>query len=198
VTRLTDEQRDLAARHVEDARAVANAYARHHPRMAPDIESAAMLGLMDAASRFDAGRGLSFRTLMTARVRGSILDMMRTETGLRRKDEPDVWPASVLAGMRSGLWQSVYGQEAGEGRGGGIYAGFEPAAPDETAELVDAADAVEAVARTLPPPLAEAVRAKYLRAFPSDKAAAASLGIGDMGLYMRLRHARRILTGAGK
>lgn len=42
-----------------------------------DIMSAAMLGLVDAASRFDPGKGILFKTFAEVRIRGAILDEVR-------------------------------------------------------------------------------------------------------------------------
>lgn len=42
-----------------------------------DIASAAMHGLVDAASRFEAGRGVLFKTFAEVRIRGSIVDEAR-------------------------------------------------------------------------------------------------------------------------
>ncbi len=42
-----------------------------------DMTSAAMMGLMDAATRFDPSRGIMFKTFAERRIRGSIYDEMR-------------------------------------------------------------------------------------------------------------------------
>jgi RNA polymerase sigma factor for flagellar operon FliA len=42
-----------------------------------DLRSAAMLGLMDAASRFDPRRGVLFKTFAEQRIRGAIFDEVR-------------------------------------------------------------------------------------------------------------------------
>ncbi len=54
-----------------------------------DIVSAAMLGLVDAASRFDPGKGVLFKTFAEVRIRGAIFDEARRldwfSRGLREK-----------------------------------------------------------------------------------------------------------------
>ncbi|MDY0267643.1 FliA/WhiG family RNA polymerase sigma factor [Trichloromonas sp.] len=54
-----------------------------------DMASAAMVGLMDAASRFDPGKGVLFKTFAEQRMRGAILDEARKmgwfSRGLRDK-----------------------------------------------------------------------------------------------------------------
>jgi RNA polymerase sigma factor for flagellar operon FliA len=42
-----------------------------------DISSAAMLGLVDAAGRFDPGLGVAFKTFAEKRMRGAVLDEVR-------------------------------------------------------------------------------------------------------------------------
>lgn len=42
-----------------------------------DMQSAAMVGLVDAANKFDPSKGVKFRTFAEYRVRGAILDEMR-------------------------------------------------------------------------------------------------------------------------
>ncbi|MCD6526705.1 MAG: FliA/WhiG family RNA polymerase sigma factor [Desulfuromonas sp.] len=42
-----------------------------------DMTSAAMMGLMDAAGRFDASRGIMFKTFAERRIRGAIYDEIR-------------------------------------------------------------------------------------------------------------------------
>lgn len=42
-----------------------------------DMTSAAMMGLVDAASRFDPSRGIMFKTFAERRIRGAIYDEMR-------------------------------------------------------------------------------------------------------------------------
>ena len=49
-----------------------------------DLISAGLFGLMDAIRRFDATRGIKFSTYCGSRVRGSILDQLRTEDWVPR------------------------------------------------------------------------------------------------------------------
>lgn len=42
-----------------------------------DMTSAAMVGLIDAANKYDPGKGAKFKTFAEYRVRGAILDEMR-------------------------------------------------------------------------------------------------------------------------
>lgn len=49
-----------------------------------DLISAGLFGLMDAIRRFDSSRGIKFSTYCGSRIRGSILDQLRTEDWVPR------------------------------------------------------------------------------------------------------------------
>ncbi len=49
-----------------------------------DLESAGAFGLMDAIRGFDLDRGIKFKTYCTTRIRGSILDMLRSQDWVPR------------------------------------------------------------------------------------------------------------------
>jgi len=49
-----------------------------------DLESAGSFGLMDAIRGFDPDRGIKFKTYCTTRIRGSILDMLRSQDWVPR------------------------------------------------------------------------------------------------------------------
>ncbi len=71
-----------------------------------DITSSAMFGLVDAANRFDAGRGVLFKTFAEQRIRGAILDEAR------RLD----WASRTLREKQSRLAEAVEGLEQRLGR----------------------------------------------------------------------------------
>jgi RNA polymerase sigma factor for flagellar operon FliA len=50
-----------------------------------DLWSAGALGLLEAAKRFDAGRGVSFETFVEHRIRGAMLDELRRMDHLPRR-----------------------------------------------------------------------------------------------------------------
>src|SRR5512146_3364277 len=50
-----------------------------------DLVQDGVLGLMDAANRFDEGRGIKFETFAERRVRGAMIDALRR----------DAWPRGV-------------------------------------------------------------------------------------------------------
>jgi len=51
-----------------------------------DLIAAGMLGLIDAADRFDASRGIPFEAYSRRRIQGAILDALRAEDHLTRRE----------------------------------------------------------------------------------------------------------------
>lgn len=49
-----------------------------------DLRSAAVIGLISAAERFDPGRGVQFKTFAEQRIRGTIMDELRAQDWLTR------------------------------------------------------------------------------------------------------------------
>lgn len=52
----------------------------------PDVDSDALLGLLKACRSFDPSRGAAFKTYLTQRVRGEVLDGLRDRGPLTRAD----------------------------------------------------------------------------------------------------------------
>jgi hypothetical protein len=67
----------LAEAHLGLARSIAARHAAKLPRLADDLESAALLGLWRAALDFDAGRGVPFRAYARLRIAGEVRDLLR-------------------------------------------------------------------------------------------------------------------------
>lgn len=57
---------------------------------ADDLTSAGVLGLIDAVDKFDPSRGVPFRNYAALRVRGSILDELRSQDWLSRPMRQDI------------------------------------------------------------------------------------------------------------
>ena len=78
--------------HLSLVRAVARRIHRQMPQHVEleDLISAGMLGLVDASSRFNERKGVTFRTFASFRIRGAILDSLRnsdwSSRELRRKE----------------------------------------------------------------------------------------------------------------
>jgi len=78
-TREHPEQDRLILDHVEVARKIALRMARRCPRWIPreDLVAAGMLGLTEAAARYDASRQEPFLSFAEKRIRGAVLDELR-------------------------------------------------------------------------------------------------------------------------
>jgi RNA polymerase sigma factor for flagellar operon FliA len=104
------------------------------PHLADDLWSAGALGLIDAAGKFETGRGVLFTTYAEHRVRGAMLDELRRMDHLPRRMREK---SDAVAHMRKRLAQE-------QGR---------PAEDAEVARAMDLtlADLAEIEATALPP-----------------------------------------------
>jgi RNA polymerase sigma factor FliA len=76
----------LVTENIHMAKRIAAMLARRlPPGLADDVQSAALLGLVEAARRFHPGRGDSFPAFAAKRVRGAILDELRRGDMLPRR-----------------------------------------------------------------------------------------------------------------
>jgi DNA-directed RNA polymerase sigma subunit (sigma70/sigma32) len=126
------------------AEAIASRYARRFPRHEADIVSAAFLGLVQAAGRFDPACGALFTTFARPRVLGAVRDALRDllPVGCRRKGSER--PENPFVSLGSpGL---------SEPSSGDLPVGWEAEAEDEVIRL----------SRGLPGQYAVAVRTYYL------------------------------------
>jgi RNA polymerase sigma factor (sigma-70 family) len=74
---LNEVQQLLAEEHMGWALDVARLFSRRHPRWELDLESAALLGLCEAARRYSPEIGVKFRTYASHRVSGAIKRAIR-------------------------------------------------------------------------------------------------------------------------
>jgi len=84
---LADHQQDRVAAGLPFVESLARRMASTMPHSIDlgDLVQDGMLGLMDAAHRFDEGRGIKFETFAERRVRGAMIDALRR----------DAWPRGV-------------------------------------------------------------------------------------------------------
>jgi RNA polymerase sigma factor for flagellar operon FliA len=85
---VRDPARDLLiAEHVDMARRIAGRVARRVPDwiQADDLVSAALIGLTEAAERFDAAQGMPFVAFAERRIRGAVLDELRRGDPMPRR-----------------------------------------------------------------------------------------------------------------
>lgn len=82
-----NHRHDLINDHVTMARKMARRMAHRLPLSVSreDVESAALLGLTEAACRYDSAREETFRTFASKRVRGAVLDHLRRIDPLSRR-----------------------------------------------------------------------------------------------------------------
>ena len=85
-TRSTEERNRLILDHAPLVRYIAGRLALRIPAHVDraDIESAGIVGLIDAADKFDESRGVRFRAYAEIRIRGAILDELRARDWLPR------------------------------------------------------------------------------------------------------------------
>src|SRR5438045_9739134 len=69
-----------------------------------DLVQDGVIGLIDAANRFDEARGIKFETFAERRVRGAMIDALRRDAwprGVRRqRPERDAAPQALARGVR--------------------------------------------------------------------------------------------------
>lgn len=154
--KLTAAQQVLAAdpRNLDRARRMASIAAERSGADPDELESAALMGLVDAAGSFDPGRGLSFATLMVIRVRGAIADAQR-----------NMLPRSYRRPGRNDEAPEVYSfnRVAFTDEDGHRVDYVDTIALDEhpVGWEIESLDAVEGLSRKLPPRFGEAVRLYY-------------------------------------
>jgi RNA polymerase sigma factor FliA len=82
------DKADLIIENIGFAKRAARRFHQHHQYFnvdLDDIEGAALLGLCDAARRFDGSKGMLFQTYCYFRVRGAMYDLLRRGSGIKRK-----------------------------------------------------------------------------------------------------------------
>src|SRR6187200_2064903 len=84
---LADHQQERVAAGLPFVESLARRMASTMPHSIDlgDLVQDGMIGLIDAANRFDEGRGIKFETFAERRVRGAIIDALRR----------DAWPRGV-------------------------------------------------------------------------------------------------------
>lgn len=97
-------EHDLVLSNIAFARKIAHRFHRSHRNLGfdyEDFEAQALLGLCEAAKRFQSERGLSFRTFCYLRVKGSMYDLLRRggylPRGAFRSESPNLFVARSLA-----------------------------------------------------------------------------------------------------
>jgi len=83
-----DSRRERILAHTALAKGIALRLAGRVPKSVEmdDLIAAAMLGLIDAADRYDQSRGIPFEAYSRRRIQGAVLDALRAEDHLTRRE----------------------------------------------------------------------------------------------------------------
>ena len=155
-----------------------------------DVVAAGTVGLMDALRRFEGDRGLQFEWYARVRIRGAILDDLRSLDCLSRRHRAEV---------RS---------QAGSGKGGGVVViGFDDlpeqmrtpadkdqASPADLAEQSSERAALEQAVGNLPPREAKIVSMHYFQGH-AFKDIATSLNVSEPRISQLHTRAVKMLRG---
>jgi RNA polymerase sigma factor for flagellar operon FliA len=118
---VRDPERDrLIAEHVDMARRIAQRVGRRVPAhlREEDLVSAAMIGLAEAADRYDAARGEPFVAFAEKRVRGAVLDELRRGDILPRRVRTDARKVGkTIARLEQTLGRPPVDEEVAEALG---------------------------------------------------------------------------------
>lgn len=80
-------QQQLITEHIPFTKSLARQFYSQHQRSGAsldDLEGSALLGLCDAATRYDRRKGNHFRTYAYYRIRGAMYDLLRQANGVKR------------------------------------------------------------------------------------------------------------------
>lgn len=168
---------ELAGRYIDAALGAAAGFCRAYPSLREDLRAAALLGLSRAAADFEPGR-CRFWTFARHRVRGAMLDLLRSERpgGYRVRGAPF---AVRSLGRADGEPAAVVGAEP------------DPAVGSELEGL----DEVEGWLRKLPRRHAAAMRRLYVHG-DSQAEAAGALGLSQSRLSSLHRESLELLRVA--
>jgi RNA polymerase sigma factor (sigma-70 family) len=172
-TPLTDDQRALAVRFMPMAQALARRAIRLGPPEDEELQSAAYMALVEAASTFDPSRKVKFATYVRHRIRGALRDYRRLVLADGWRGDPAHRP--VFEKLRGNIEE--YGR----------VLGVEPASP--VGAEMESTEAVEKWLRRLPRAQAAACRLIYLHGKSQDEAAAL---VGCSKSYMSRLHREAI------
>jgi RNA polymerase sigma factor (sigma-70 family) len=143
---LNEDQRDLAARFLPLARALARPLKEMFAQWKDEFESAACLALVEAARSFDPSRNIRFATFARFRIRGALVDVGRVMGLSGWENDPDDAPGMVAL--------TPYSEEHGQV----LIASKPPAVGSELEDI----EAVEHMLRKLPKKHAAVCRMQYL------------------------------------
>ncbi len=162
---LTTAQRDLAAAYLPLARSLAKPYKARFPRLRAEFDSAAGLGVTQAARKFDAACGLRFATYARHRITFAMRDVLREALPLGFRESHRGPMTATIMHWRWLEWNAAEFLVHLQGAPA-------PGAAMETAEFLPA------LCRKLPARHAAVIRAMYIDGLDQHQTAAA-LGRGQ-------------------
>ena len=77
-----------------------------------DLVSYGMIGLINAIDRYDPSRGVRFEAFASVRIRGAVIDQLRTLTGYRAR----LFRAYVKLSLRLQRWNKSWGGQPAKRR----------------------------------------------------------------------------------
>lgn len=175
-TPLTDAQRALAERYIPLARKLVKPIKAMYPTRRDEFESAACLGLIQAAREFDPARGAGFATFARTHIRWAVAEVCRTSPIDGKRNDRRVFPTVVTF--------NPYHPQHGEK----LVDDAPPPARD-----IDAIDFVERLFRQLPRRHAQACRL-YFIAGKSQSGAARTMGCSQSEVTRLIRASLRLLA----
>src|SRR6478672_2970359 len=210
---LVASQRDRIAAGLPFVESLARRVASSMPHSIElgDLVQDGMLGLIDAAFRFDEARGIKFETFAERRVRGAMIDALRRDAwprGVRRQRrelgaEPSLADLAARVGsdearlsktiVRINTIESTSPLSAGDNLDGSTLptalVPSEPIAPDRAYEELEVRDRVRAAIASLPPRERKVI-GLYYYAEATMKQIGAEIGVNESRVSQL--HARAI------
>lgn len=196
---LTDAERALVGS--EAAARVVNFYALKYRRRVPewgeDVRSAAWLGVIDAAKRYDPALGVEFGSYCAHRVVGSIKDFIRglAPRGYRKWHERHLERPSIShlsACVARGKSPAAHGSTSFEG---GEWADQLAAPDDPVGWGEESLDAVRGLCALLPRKKAAMVEAYFTRAGATMRGVADEFGVTETRVSQVVAESVRVLRG---
>lgn len=194
MTPLTPDRQKVAAAHLPLARSMAAPFTAAYPRWGHDFESAACMGLVEAARYFDPSCNIRFATFARSRIAGSLKDAL---VHLRRMGLAGA--SRVAPGQFPG-----FASLKGEMRGLGPWWLSRPNRRESSSHVdavswsspheVDLDDAAEHLLRKLPGRHAQALRIVALEGKTQAEAARA-MGCSSAQISRLIGQSRSLLGG---
>lgn len=193
-TPLSPERSLLAARYVALARSIAKPFKANHPRFRDEIDSAAMMALVEAAESYREGSGVKFSSWAAQIVRFRVADASRPPRPPGFKNKRKRMPKTFTAGgFRT--WNGNGDGDGGRDPVKWIENGIECRDPRDDLALVDGRDAADRLLRKLPAKNREPLRLMAAEGL-TQQGAADRLGWTQAEVSRLVLQSRKLLGGS--